>query len=130
MNDSFYFTKRWFAFFLLYVLVWYPVSFLLVSAYQATAHPAVYVAVNIFTPLWTLLVSYLYFRRAQNNWSARFVTAFGWIILMFVVAIVLVRPVYGLGWSSILNWGVFNANWINVVAIIVGAIAAARPKEK
>ncbi|MBI5793880.1 hypothetical protein HZA87_02210 [Candidatus Uhrbacteria bacterium] len=130
MNESFHFTRRWFAFFFLYVVVWYPISFLLLSAYQVTGNPAVYIAANIFTPLWTLLVSYLYFRKAENHWPARFATAFGWMALMFALAVVLVKPVYGLGWSSILNLDVINANWINVVAIIVGAIAAAKPRVK
>lgn len=130
MQEPFHFTKRWFGFFLLYVCVWYPVSFVIVSAYQVTGNPTLYIAANVFTPLWTLLMSYLYFRKAQNNWSARLATAIGWMVLMFVVAVLLVKPVYGLGWSSIVNWDVVNANWINVVAILVGGIVAAKPRAR
>ncbi|MBI4437788.1 hypothetical protein HY631_02450 [Candidatus Uhrbacteria bacterium] len=127
---SFHFTQRWFAFFLLYFVVWYPVSFAIVSAYQVTGQPVLYIAANIFTPLWTLFMSYLYFRKAENNWTARLATALGWMVLMFTLAILLVRPVYGLGWTSIANWDVVNANWINVVAIVVGALAAVRSEQR
>lgn len=130
MYESFYFTRRWFLFFLIYFFIWYPISFIIVSAYQATGVPVLYIAANVFTPLWALLISYFYFRKAQNNWSARFATAFGWMFLMFVLAGFLVKPVYGYTWTSIINWDVINANWINVVAILVGAIAAAKPKQK
>lgn len=128
MNESFYFTRRWFGFFLLYFLIWYPISFVLVSTYQVTGNATLYIATNIFTPLWALLISYLYFRKAQNNWSARFATSLGWMFLMFILAGFLVKPVYGYAWTSIVNWNVINANWINVVAILVGALAAAKPK--
>ncbi len=130
MNQSFFFTRRWFGFFLLYFLIWYPISFVIVSTYQVTGNPTLYIAANIFTPLWALLISYLYFRNAQNNWSARFTTSLGWMFLMFVLAAFLVKPVYGYAWTSIIDWNVINANWINVVAIIVGGLAAAKPKQK
>jgi hypothetical protein len=128
MTDHFYFTRRWLSYFALYFLIWYPISFILVTAYQATGSAVVYIGANVFTPLWALCISYLYFRRAQNTWSARFITAFGWMFLMFVLAGALVKPVYGLDWRNIINWNVINANWINVVAIIVGALAAVKPK--
>lgn len=128
MNESFYFTKRWFIYFLIYFLIWYPISFLLVTTFQVTGHPALYIGASVFTPLWALIISYGYFRKAQNNWPARFATAFGWMFLMFVLAGFLVKPVYGYSWTSIINWDVINANWINVVAILVGAIASAKPK--
>lgn len=128
MNQSFYFTRRWFGFFLLYFLIWYPISFIIVSAYQATGNPTLYIAANVFTPLWTLVISYFYFRKAQNDWSSRFATALGWMFLMFVLAGFLVKPVYGYTWTSIINWDVINANWINVVVILVGAIAAAKSR--
>lgn len=129
MNETFYFTKRWFIFFLVYFLIWYPISFILVTTYQVTGYPVLYIGASVFTPLWALIISYFYFRRAQNNWPSRFATSFGWMFLMFVLAGFLVKPVYGYDWTSIVNWNVINANWINVVAIIVGALAAASPKK-
>ena len=121
------FTRRWFLFFGLFFVVWYPVSLLLVTAYAATGSAWLFVSGSAFTPLWALVVSYLYFRRARNDWSARFVTAFGWMALMFVGSALLVEPFYGVKWTSLFTWDVVNANWINVVAILVGGIASAPP---
>jgi hypothetical protein len=130
MNQSFFFTRRWFGFFLLFFLIWYPMTFIIVTTYQVTGNPTLSIASNVFTPLWALLISYVYFRKAQNNWSARFATSLGWMFLMFVLAGFLVKPVYGYAWTSIINWNVINDNWIIVVAILVGAITASQPKQK
>lgn len=119
-----FFTKRWFGFFALFFLVWYPVAFVIVTAYEVTANPFLFIAGNVFTPLWALLVSYLYFRHARDDWAARLVTAFGWTALMFVFSAVLVQPVFGVAWTSLFTWDIVNANWINVAAILVGGIAA------
>lgn len=118
--------RRWLVFFLILFVTWYPVSFFIVTIYQATENPILLFIGNIFTPLWILLISYLYFRRARNDWPARFVTAIGWMALLFLFSALLARPVYGYDWTSVVNWDVVNANWINVVAIIVGGIAAHR----
>lgn len=123
-----FFTKRWIGFFLLYFCIGYPVSLLIYSAYQVTQSSYLILGGVIFTPLWALLVSYLYFRGARNDWEARLVTAFGWIALTILLSSVLVSPVYGYHWSTILNWGVVNANWMNVAAVLVGGVAARRPR--
>ena len=117
-------TKRWLGFFALFFGVWYPVSLLIVSAYEVTGHPLLFIAGNVFTPLWTLFVSFLYFRKAPDDWPSRFITAFGWIALMFVFSAILVKPIYGYPWTSIINVDVLNANWINVIAIVIGGFAA------
>jgi hypothetical protein len=124
--STFFLTKRWFLFFGLLFVVWYPVSLLLVTAYAATGSAWLFVSGSVFTPLWALLVSYLYFRRARDDWSERFVTGFGWMTLMFVGSALLVEPFYGVEWTSLFTWDVVNANWINVVAILVGGFAAHR----
>ena len=85
------FTKRWFAFFFLMFIVWYPVTLLLITMYSILQHPIFLFAGNVFTPLWVLLVSYLYFRKAQDDWPARFVTAFGWMVLFFLFSAILVQ---------------------------------------
>jgi hypothetical protein len=121
-----FFTKRWIGFFALFFIVWYPASLILVTTYQVTGHPLLFIAGNVFTPLWALLVSYFYFRRARDDWPARFVTAFGWMVLMFALSALLVGPVYGAAWTSLFTWDVINANWINLVAILVGGFAAHR----
>ncbi|MCR4314204.1 MAG: hypothetical protein NUV84_03085 [Candidatus Uhrbacteria bacterium] len=118
------FTKRWFLFFLLLFVVWYPVMILIVTMYSIFQHPIFLFAGNIFTPLWILLVSFLYFRKARDDWFARFVTAIGWMVLLFLFSAILVQPVYGYPWTAIFTWNVINANWVNLLAILVGGIAA------
>jgi hypothetical protein len=107
-----------------FFVVWYPGSLLIVTAYEVTGQPFLFIAGTVFTPLWALLCSYLYFRGARDDWTARTVTAFGWMILMFIFSALLVKPVYGYEWTSVVNLNVINANWINLVAIFVGGIAA------
>jgi hypothetical protein len=118
------FTKRWFAFFLIYFVTWYPISLIIVTAYELTGQPYLFIAGTIFTPLWSLFISYMYFRHTRNDWTSRFITAFGWMALLFVGAAVLVQPVYGVSWTSIFSLEVLNANWINIAAIIVGGVGA------
>lgn len=118
------FTRRWLGFFALFFLVWYPISLFIVSVYEVTGEQLLFIAGNVFTPLWILLVSFLYFRKIQDDWSARFITAFGWIALMFLFSAILVKPMYGYAWTSIVNLNVLNANWINIIAILVGGFAA------
>ncbi|MBI4435130.1 hypothetical protein HY630_00515 [Candidatus Uhrbacteria bacterium] len=118
------FTKRWFGFFFLMFLVWYPVTLLLVTMYEILLHPVFLLVGNIFTPLWILLVSYLYFRKARDDWSARFTTAIGWMAMFFLLSAVLAEPVYGYSWTSVFTWDVVNANWMNLAAILVGGVAA------
>lgn len=120
------FTKRWFGYFLLLFAIWYPIAFLLVTMYGIVLHPIFLFVGNVFTPLWILLVSYLYFRKARDDWFARFVTAVGWMVLFFVISAVLIQPVYGYAWTSVFTWQVINANWVNLVAILVGGVVAHR----
>ncbi|NQV90548.1 hypothetical protein HQ487_04050 [Candidatus Uhrbacteria bacterium] len=120
-------TKRWIGFFLLFFIIWYPSSLLLLTIYQITLIPILSIALNMLTPLLSLLIGYLYFRHARNDWTARLVTGFGWVILMFFFAGLLVKPVYGYDWTSIVNLGVINMNWINVVAIVIAGVVAHKP---
>lgn len=119
-------TKRWFGYFTLLFIVWYPVTFLLITMYGVFQQATFLLVGNIFTPLWILFVSYFYFRKTQDDWTARFVTAFGWMFLFFVLSAILVQPVYGYPWTSIITLDVINANWVNLVAILVGGIVAHR----
>ncbi|MBT5808335.1 hypothetical protein HOI18_03625 [Candidatus Uhrbacteria bacterium] len=118
------FTKRWFLFFLLLFAVWYPVSVILFTGYQLTLSPFFFIATNAFTPLWFVFVAYRFFKKSRNDWTSRLVTAVGWIALMFFFAALLVKPVYGYDWTSIINIDVIMANWINVVAVVVAGVAA------
>lgn len=127
MNFKTLITKRWIAFFSLFFIIWYPSSLLLVSIYEITLIPILFIAMNVLTPLLSLLIAYFYFRDARNDWTARLVTGFGWIILLFFFSALLVKPVYGVDWTSIINLPVINMNWINVVAIVIGGIVAHKP---
>lgn len=124
MNTHGLITKRWVLFFLLFFLIWYPGSLLIVTAYEVTVQPFLFIGGVVFTPLWVLLVSFLYFRNARDDWTARFTTAIGWIALMFLFSAILVQPVYGYHWTSIINLDTLNTNWINVLAILVGGTVA------
>ncbi|TAL50665.1 hypothetical protein EPN81_02275 [Patescibacteria group bacterium] len=117
-------TKRWFGYFALLFIVWYPVSFLIVTMYNILQHPIFLFVGNVFTPLWILLVSFLYFRKACDDWTARFVTAIGWMLLLFLFSAILLQPVYGYPWTTLFTWNVINANWVNFIAILVGGVAA------
>lgn len=121
------FTKRTAAFFAIFFVVWYPTSLIIVTAYQATSLPVLFIAGSVFTPLWLLLVSYIYFRDAQNDWTHRVSVSILWTVLAFLFSAILVQPVYGEPWTSIINLEVLNANWFNIVAIIVGGYLAHRP---
>lgn len=118
------FTKRWFGHFALLFVVWYPVTLLLITMYGVFEHTIFLFVRDVFTPLWALFVSYLYFCKARDDWNARFITAVGWMVLFFFFSAILARSVYGYEWTMILSWDVINANWVNFVAILVGGIAA------
>ena len=118
------FTQRWFGFFFLLFLVLYPVTLLIVTMYSILQHPVFLLAGNSFTPLWILLVSTLYFRKARDDWSARFATAIGWIGLFLVFSAILAEPVYGYPWTSVFTWDVITTYWVNLVAILIGGMVA------
>ncbi len=120
------FTKRWFKYFFLFFLTWYPSAFLVSTAYEVFGNAPLFIVASVITPLWLLLFSYLYFRGARDDWTARTVTAFGWMSLMFVCAAILIQPVYGYSWTNVFTLDSINANWMNLVAILVGGTAAHR----
>lgn len=117
-----YFTKRYFLFFLLLFVVWYPGSFLLYVAYNVTQNGVLFVALNVYYPLLMFLCSFLYFRKSINDWNDRFAVAFGWIVLTFLIAALLVRSVYGFDWTSIVNIPQIQTNWIPFLAVLLAGI--------
>jgi hypothetical protein len=121
-------SKSWWLYFLLYFVIWYPVSFILFTSYQATASFYVFVTMHLFPPLWLLIVAFLYFRKARNDWNARFITAFGWLLIMLILAVLLVEPVYGYPWTAIINTQALMADWVMVVAVLVAGMIAYKPK--
>jgi hypothetical protein len=124
MEARSFFSKRWFGFFLLLFVVWYPIMFLLMTMQNLFEKSLFLFAGNIFTSLWMLLVSYWYFRFAPNTWMDRCVTALGWVILLFLISVLLVKPVYGYAWQSMFTLDVIDVYWVHVAAIFVGGLVA------
>ena len=103
-------------------VVWYPGSFLLYIAYNVTKNGVMYVALNAFYPLVIFVIAFLYFRKSINDWNDRFAVAFGWTVLMFLIAALLVEPVYGFSWTSILNISQIESNWSPFLAALLAGI--------
>ncbi len=123
------FTKRYLFFFLLFFLVWYPTSFLLYIAFLVLENGFLFVALNAHFPLLISLFSFLYFRKSANDWNDRFFVAFGWVLLSLALAVILVKPIYGLDWTSILNTAQIQTNWIPVACILLVGVAQAAWKK-
>jgi hypothetical protein len=119
-------TKRWWIYFLVFFVIWYPISFILYTMYSVTLNPLFYLGITVFGALFLLFLSYRYFKNAQNDWNNRFITAFGWYVLTLILAAILVRPLYGFHWTSIINSSIIYIDWINVVAVLVGGLVAQR----
>lgn len=117
-----YFSKRYFLYFLLLFVLWYPGSFLLYVAYAVTKNGVLNVALQIFFPFLIFLCSFLYFRKSANDWNDRFLVAFGWIILTFFFSALLVPYVYGFDWTSIINIPQISANWSSLLAVFFSGI--------
>lgn len=117
-----YFTKRYFLYFFLSFLVWYPVSFLFFIGYMATENGVLNVALTVYYPLLIFLFSFFYFRKSLNDWNDRFCVAIGWIVLTFFFSALLVKPVYGLEWTSIVNLPQIQANWSPFLLVLIAGI--------
>ena len=119
-----YLTKRYIISFLLFFVLWYPGSLLLVSLYQTTPKMIFYMALNLYYPVLLGLVAFFYFRKSINDWNDRFAVGFGWIALSFILSAILAKPVYGYDWMAIVNWDVIRANWVGVFVVFVAAFLA------
>lgn len=124
MNLSSYINLRWLLFFLLYFVVWYGVSMLLIAQYQATENITFLEASSAFGPVWLIMTSYLYFRTERDDWNARFVTSIGWVGLMFVFSALLAGPIYGQNWTDAFQWPVMFSHWVSLVAVLIGGTIA------
>lgn len=119
-----YLTKRYFLYFLLMFVLWYPGSFFMYAGYEATRTSVFFVALNVYYPLLMFLFSYVYFLKSPNDWNDRFFVGFGWIAISFLLAALLVRPVYGLPWDTVLNVQQIMMNWPALLAVIVSGLFA------
>jgi len=118
------FTKRWIGFFALYFLIWYPISFTLTSVYQVVGQSALLLAGSVFTVTYWLFISYMYFRKARNDWSSRFLVGFSWIAMVLFLSAVLVKPVFGGAWTDVFNVYILFGVFVNVSSIILGGFLA------
>lgn len=120
------FTRRWFGFFCLYFLVWYPVSVTLLSVYQIMGQGMLILASSLFTVIYWLVISYFYFRKAMNTWISRVLVGVSWIALMLLFSSALAQPVYGVPWNSIFTIYTFFGAFVNVLVILLGGVLAPR----
>ncbi len=118
------FNKRSIGYFVVMFVVWYPISLILYSLIEVTQNPSLGLVYQFFTPILVLLFAFLYFRKARNDWWSRILISIFWMFLFFFFSALLVQPIYGFSWQSIINWPVISANWVNFIAVIVGALIA------
>lgn len=79
-------------------------------------------AMNIYFPLLVFLFSFFYFKKSINDWEDRFLVAFGWIFLLTLVSAILVKPVYGFEWTSIINTVQIVSNWGSFLVVLVAGM--------
>jgi len=113
-----FFSKRYFAYFGVLFIIWYPISIILYSAYNATHDQVIYLGLNMFYPMIAFIFSFLYFRKGTIDWNERFFVAIGWVAMTEILATLLVEPMYGLHWTTMMNWQAIVSLWIPIVAIL------------
>ena len=64
------------------------------------------------------IFSFLYFRKGTIDWNERFFVAIGWVAMTEILATLLVEPMYGLHWTTMMNWQAIVSLWIPIVAIL------------
>ena len=119
-----YFSKRYFKFFLMFFVVLYLGSFCLVNLYMASPQVIFYVSIVVYGLFISGLISYLYFRKSLNDWNDRFFVAFGWVILGTIFSAILIKPIYGGSWTSIINWTAISSNWLMVLVMFSASFLA------
>jgi hypothetical protein len=125
-----YLTKRYFLLFFFFFLLWYPGSFLLYTAYMATASDFFGVALNNYFLVLIFIFSFFYFKKSLNDWNDRLIVAFGWIALTFILAALLVKPIYGLDWTTIVNIPQITTNWGSFLIVLVAGMLVKQIQKK
>lgn len=126
-----YFTKRFIGYFCLLFLLWYLGSFLLFISYSVTQMGTIRVALVTFLPFMVFLFSFFYFLKSKNDWNDRFAVAVGWLMMLYLLAALLVKPIYGYEWDSILNTDQLLNAWSPFLSVLIsGLIAQKLKKEK
>ena len=120
-----YLSKRYFAYFSLLFLLVYFGTLLLVGAHNVTQDAVLGMALQVYFPLLSFVFAFLYFRKSANDWNDRFIVVVGWTLMTIVLSALLVKPMYGYDWSTILNWQSISGMWISMVAMLGGGILQA-----
>lgn len=125
-----YVTKKYVLSWMLFFLIWYPISFLFSVSYNVTQNQFLSVAMNTFFPVLLFCFAFHYFKNNKNDWNERLILGIGWIVLSIVFSAILAKPVYGSSWLTILNIEQFIANWISLFAVILAGISVESWKKK
>lgn len=116
--------KRLLGFWALTFLCSYVSILVLFTFYVLTINPLLFVLMQAATPLFFLLFGWLYFRRAENDWTSRLFVGVAWVVLMLLGNAMLMQPVYGYVWTSAFGTGVLQMQTLNVAAVLVAGWAA------
>lgn len=119
-----FFSKRYFGFFILHFVIWFVVSTTLTSMYDIVRQPILLYASGGFTLVFWMLIAYLYFRHARNDWTARLVVGVTWLVFTQVITAALAEPVLGLKWTAVFNSYTYFGGILNLLMILLGAVLA------
>jgi hypothetical protein len=117
-------SKRWFIFALTNFALGYIGTMFIVTGFEVTLSPIFFIAANVYPPIIALGVAYFYFRKSRNDWTARLVTAAGWSIIVFALSVLLMKPVWGVGWVDMEMIDLMIPHWKSIIGIIVAGMAA------
>lgn len=100
-------------------------------SYSVTQMGTIRVALVTFLPFMVFLFSFFYFLKSKNDWNDRFAVAVGWLMMLYLLAALLVKPIYGYEWDSILNTDQLLNAWSPFLSVLIsGLIAQKLKKEK
>lgn len=119
--------KRFAVYWILTYLVWSGASLLFFTFFIVAPNPFILLLLQIFPPLWLLLMGWLYFRKANaTEWGTRIFTSILWVVLAVIASIMLMKPIYGVSGTSLLTRAFFIGQGINTIALLVGGFAASK----
>lgn len=125
-----YLSKRYFAYFSLLFLLVYFGTLILVSAHNVTQDAVLGMALQMYFPLLAFVFAFFYFRKSTNDWNDRFIVVVGWMFMTIVLSTILVKPMYGYDWTTVLNWPSISGLWIPCVTMMGAGILQTWLKQK
>lgn len=108
----------------------YAMSFLLYAFWVASkGSPVATAALQALTPIGFFVASYLYYRKdGASGWIPRLLIIPVWILLSIAASAVLVQPIYGYSWQSILNAQVFQNQGPTIAMLLLANFLVSRKK--